>query len=95
MNGEKRRERRPSPTRLPPDVEIGDVSSPDRAGAKTLGSWAAELEGADVVIGLAGRSVNCRYTAANRREILTSRVDSTLALGQAIAWAKHPPRTWL
>jgi uncharacterized protein (TIGR01777 family) len=63
--------------------------------AKTLGPWTGELENADVAIGLAGRSVNCRYTAANRREILTSRVDSTLALGQAIAWAKHPPRTWL
>jgi uncharacterized protein (TIGR01777 family) len=63
--------------------------------AKTLGPWTAELENADVAIGLAGRSVNCRYTTANRREILTSRVDSTLALGQAIAWAKHPPRTWL
>ncbi len=63
--------------------------------AKTLGPWTAELENADVAIGLAGRSVNCRYTAANRREILTSRVDSTLALGQAIAWAKRPPRTWL
>lgn len=63
--------------------------------AKTLGPWTSELEGADVVIGLAGRSVNCRYTAANRREILSSRVDSTLALGQAIASAKRPPRTWL
>lgn len=63
--------------------------------AKTLGPWTPELEDADVVIGLAGRSVNCRYTPANRREIMTSRVDSTLAIGQAIAWSKRPPRTWL
>jgi uncharacterized protein (TIGR01777 family) len=63
--------------------------------AKTLGPWTAELEGADVVMGLAGRSVNCRYTPANRNAIMTSRVDSALAVGQAIAWAKHPPRTWL
>ena len=47
------------------------------------------------MIGLAGRSVNCRYTAANRHAIMASRVDSAHAVGQAIAWAKHPPRTWL
>ncbi len=63
--------------------------------AKTLGPWTSELEDADVVIGLAGRSVNCRYTAANRDAIMRSRVESTHALGQAIAWAKSPPRTWL
>ncbi len=63
--------------------------------ATTLGPWTSELEDADVVIGLAGRSVNCRYTAANRRDIMSSRVDSTHAIGQGIAWAEHPPRTWL
>jgi uncharacterized protein (TIGR01777 family) len=63
--------------------------------AKTLGSWTSELEDADIVFGLAGRSVNCRYTAANRRAIMASRVDSTHVIGQAIAWAKRPPRTWL
>jgi uncharacterized protein (TIGR01777 family) len=63
--------------------------------ARTLGAWTSELEDADIVIGLAGRSVNCRYTAANRDAIMRSRVDSTHAIGQAIAWAKLPPRTWL
>ena len=63
--------------------------------AKTLGAWASELENADVVVGLAGRSVNCRYTAANRNAIMASRIDSTHAVGQAIAWAKRPPRIWL
>lgn len=62
---------------------------------KTLGPWAAELEGADAVINLAGRNVNCRYNAANRREILESRVDSTRALGEAIAVCARPPRVWL
>jgi uncharacterized protein len=52
------------------------------------------LEGADLVINLAGRSVNCRYTPANRRLIKESRVQSTLAVGQAIARAAHPPRCW-
>ncbi|HYW54228.1 MAG TPA: TIGR01777 family oxidoreductase [Dongiaceae bacterium] len=63
--------------------------------AKTLGPWTSELEHAAVVIGLAGRSVNCRYNAANRNAIMASRVDSTHAIGQAIAWSKSPPRTWL
>lgn len=63
--------------------------------ASTLGAWRGEIEGCDVVINLAGRSVNCRYTAANRREILDSRVASTRVVGQAIALAKSKPRVWL
>ncbi len=63
--------------------------------ARTLGSWAAELDGADVVINLAGRSVNCRYTVAHRAEMLDSRVESTRVVGQAIARARRPPHTWL
>jgi uncharacterized protein (TIGR01777 family) len=47
------------------------------------------------VINLAGRSVNCRYTAENRRLILNSRVDSTHVIGEAIARSTRPPRTWL
>jgi uncharacterized protein (TIGR01777 family) len=63
--------------------------------ARTLGSWAAELNGADAVINLAGRSVNCRYNAANRRLIKESRVDSTRIVGEAIHQAKQPPAVWL
>ena len=63
--------------------------------AKTLGSWTTELEGADVVINMAGRSVNCRYNAKNRRLILDSRVNSTQAIGRAITHAIRPPRIWL
>ena len=63
--------------------------------ARTLGAWASEIDGADVVVNLAGRNVNCRYTPANRRAIMDSRVDSTRAVGQAIAMAKQPPRVWL
>jgi uncharacterized protein (TIGR01777 family) len=63
--------------------------------ARTLGPWAAELDGADVVINLAGRNVNCRYSEANRREIMDSRVDSTRVVGEAIAAAKHAPPVWL
>ena len=63
--------------------------------ARTAGAWAAELEGADAVINLAGRSVNCRYGPAHRRAILASRVESTRAIGEAIDRAARPPRVWL
>ncbi len=62
---------------------------------ETLGDWAREIDGADVVINLAGRSVNCRYREKNRREILKSRIASTRVVGQAIAQALQPPRVWL
>jgi len=61
----------------------------------TLGDWVAEIDAADVVINLAGRSVNCRYHARNRREIMDSRVLSTRAVGRAIATVAKPPRVWL
>jgi uncharacterized protein (TIGR01777 family) len=61
----------------------------------TGGKWQREIDGCDVVINLAGRSVNCRYTAANRDEIMHSRVLSTRVVGQAIAAATNKPRVWL
>lgn len=63
--------------------------------AKNLGDWAREFENADVIINLAGRSVNCRYNDDNRRQMLESRVDSTKVVGEAIAKAKNPPKIWL
>src|SRR5262249_52914474 len=62
---------------------------------RTLGEWTEAVDGADAVINLAGRSVNCRYTAANRLEIMASRVNSTRVLGQAIAQTANPPKLWL
>jgi uncharacterized protein (TIGR01777 family) len=61
----------------------------------TLGPWASDVDGCDAVINLAGRSVNCRYGEANRREILRSRIDSTEVIGRAIAEAARPPKVWL
>jgi len=61
----------------------------------TLGPWAQHVDGADVVVNLAGRSVNCRYDARNRTAIYFSRLDSTRVLGEAIAAAEKPPRVWL
>lgn len=61
----------------------------------TVGAWADELDGADVLVNLAGRSVNCRYTEANRRAIMESRVQSTRALGAALRAVARPPAVWL
>ncbi len=62
---------------------------------ETLGPWISELEGADVVINLAGQSVNCRYTQENRKLIMDSRLKSTEVIGDAIAQAWKPPAVWL
>jgi len=62
---------------------------------KTLGDWAQEIDGADIVINLAGRTVDCRYTAENLKQMMESRVDSTRVVGQAIREAGQPPSLWL
>jgi uncharacterized protein (TIGR01777 family) len=59
------------------------------------GPWTEYLEGADVCINLAGRSVNCRYDAANRQAIYDSRIQTTRLLGKVIAGLATPPRVWL
>ncbi len=63
--------------------------------ATTLGKWTEEMEGATAVINLAGKSVNCRYTAKNKAEIIHSRVDSTAVIGEAIQRASAPPKVWI
>lgn len=62
---------------------------------RELGAWTNAIDGADIVINLAGRNVNCRYTPANRREIMDSRILSTRVVGQAIAQAAKPPTLWM
>jgi uncharacterized protein (TIGR01777 family) len=62
---------------------------------KTMSGWVEEIDGSDVVVNLAGRSVDCRYTPANRESIRSSRLDSTRIVGEAVARATNPPRVWL
>ena len=76
-----------SPARAPWRVDHWDPEQ--------LGDWTRWIDGADAVINMAGRSVNCRYNAKNRQEIMYSRVGSTRVVGEAIARAKRPPPTWL
>ncbi|MFE6891623.1 TIGR01777 family oxidoreductase [Streptomyces sp. NPDC057694] len=73
---------------------------PTRAGevewdGRTPGAWTKEIDGSDVVVNLAGRSVSCRYTPENLRAMMDSRVDSARVVGEAVAGAARPPALWL
>jgi uncharacterized protein (TIGR01777 family) len=72
----------------------GDVEHLQWNG-QTQGAWAHALEGAHAVVNLTGRTVNCRHTPANRREILDSRIDSVRVLGDAIARCQTPPQAFV
>ncbi|WP_026704387.1 TIGR01777 family oxidoreductase [Flavobacterium soli] len=63
--------------------------------AKTFTGWEKELENTDLVINLAGKSVDCRYTEANKKEILDSRIESTKILNLAVLNCKNPPKHWM
>lgn len=73
------------------------LSRSDQSGwdGRSLGPWVDHVEDSDVVINLAGKSVNCRYNAANLKEMMDSRVDSTRVIGLAISRAKNPPKLWI
>ena len=57
--------------------------------------WAADIDAADLVINLAGKSVNCRYNAKNKEGIFNSRIQSTKVIGEAIRMAVNPPKLWI
>lgn len=63
--------------------------------AKSFSGWEKELENVDVVINLAGKSVDCRYTKKNKAEILASRIDSTKILNEAILQCENPPKHFI
>jgi uncharacterized protein (TIGR01777 family) len=63
--------------------------------AKTLTGWERELQDADALINLAGKSVDCRYTPKNKSAIMASRVDSTTILNKAVLQCANPPKHWL
>lgn len=59
------------------------------------GPWQQLLEHCDVLINMTGKSVDCRYTEANKKAILRSRLESTAVLQQAVDQCNHPPKVWL
>ena len=61
----------------------------------TLGEWFRAIDGADAIVNLTGKNVNCRHTSGNRREIIRSRVDSVRVLGEAIARCTTPPNVFV
>lgn len=63
--------------------------------AATVGEWAAELNGADLLINLAGKTVNCRYNEKNKKEIFNSRTKTTQVLGAAVQQCTNPPQLWI
>lgn len=79
--------------RQPMDTEL-DIPL-HRWNGRTLGEWATRLNGAYALINLCGKSVNCRYTPANKEAILKSRAESTGILNEAIALCPKPPEVWL
>lgn len=62
---------------------------------KTLGEWSRSFEGADAVINLAGKNVDCRYTEKNKKDIVDSRVNSTKAVGDSIRKCVSHPKVWI
>lgn len=62
---------------------------------KTIGEWAQFVNGAAAVVNLTGRSINCRHTAENRREIIESRVNSVRVLGEAMTKCAQPPKVFV
>ncbi len=62
---------------------------------ETLGDWTRELDGADAIVNFSGKSIDCVPTDENKKLIISSRINPTRVLSQAIQQAKHPPKTWI
>jgi uncharacterized protein (TIGR01777 family) len=62
---------------------------------RTFGPWSRELDGAAAIVNLTGKSVNCRHTNRNRREIIASRVVSVRAISDAIVASAAPAPVWV
>lgn len=77
-----------------PQAEKGNIKTLVWNG-KTIGDWVYSLQGADLLVNLCGKNVNCRYTEKNKKEIFDSRLIPTHLLGKAIEEIKNPPKLWI
>jgi len=77
-----------------PNVTNGNVKTLVWDG-RTAGEWMTTLESADMLVNLCGKNVNCRYTKANREEIINSRVIPTKLLSRVIEKMQNPPKLWI
>jgi len=77
-----------------PSHQAGPIRHVNWDGRK-IDNWIENLDSAFAIVNLTGRSINCRHTAANRREIVESRVDSVRVLGEAIAQCTQPPKVFV
>ncbi|HTA26458.1 MAG TPA: TIGR01777 family oxidoreductase [Bacteroidia bacterium] len=77
-----------------PENSNGNIRSLKWDG-KTVGEWAKELDGADMLINLAGKNVNCRYNQKNKDEIINSRVNSINVLASALSQCTIPPALFI
>jgi uncharacterized protein (TIGR01777 family) len=85
------------------DIVVLGRGTPQREGGvdylqwdgQTLGAWATAIDGAEAIVNLTGKNINCRHTPENRREIIRSRVDSVRVLGEAIARCANPPNVFV
>jgi uncharacterized protein (TIGR01777 family) len=80
--------------RVPPADDLPALRAVQWNG-ETGGAWSAELEGAEALVNLAGRSINCVHTLENSREIVASRLNAVKALAKGWSRVKHPPRAWV
>ena len=83
-------------------VVLSRKNAPQDGNVKTLvwngvdeGEWINSLEGAELLVNLCGKNVNCRYTDKNKEEIISSRIKPTLLLGKTIAKLQNPPELWI
>mgnify|MGYP001464778844 CR=1 FL=1 len=62
---------------------------------KSQGDWLTDIDGAEVLINLSGKSINCKFTKENKKKLLSSRIDSTKALVTGISSLGNPPKVFL
>ncbi len=77
------------------ETQLKDNVNYQHWDGKTVGEWKHFVDGAELVVNLTGKSVNCRYTEVNKALILSSRVNATKVIGEVIQQSNNPPKLWI